>query len=197
MVNNEILKNADLSGQEDKLGFDFWEKNKEEIKDVVRPFVEKFKNSDHDKIISRFYEYEDFIPAGNALYSSLSEVLDIDPELEYETSFEEKPKSSYNPFNNSIVIRTGISDSRLGKKELAYKIFGSIAHEMFHAYQYKVSNSDMERSELYSYEFDNYKSRETHCATDYANQFVEMEAMFFGFNISEIILDEIDEREQS
>lgn len=195
MVNNEILKNVDLSGQEDKAGFDFWEKNKEEIKDVVRPFVEKFKNSDHSKIISSFYKCEDFEPAGNALYSSLSEVLDINPELKYETSFEEKPKSSYNSFNDSVVIRTGIGDSRLDKKELAYRIFGKIAHEMFHAYQYKVSNSDMERSELYSHEFDNYKSRETHCADDYANQFVEMEAMFFGFNISEIILDEIDERE--
>lgn len=195
MMNNEILKNEDLNSQEDKFGLDFWEKNKEEIKDVVRPFVEKFKNSDHDKIISRFYKYEDFKPAGNALYSSLSEVLDIDPEMKYETSFEEKPKSFYKHSNNSIVIRTGIGDSRLGKKELACKIFNIIAHEMFHAYQHKVSNSDMERSELYSYEFNNYKSTETHCTNDYASQFVEMEAMFFGFNISEMILDEIGERE--
>lgn len=170
-------------------------KNKEEIKDVVRPFVEKFKNSDHSKIISRFYEYEDFEPASNALYSSLSEVLDIDPELKYETSFEEKPKSSYTPLNDLIVIRTGIGDSRLDKKELAYKIFNKIAHEMFHAYQYKVSNSNTKRSELYSHEFNNYKSRETDCADGYASQFVEMEAMFFGFNISEIILDEIDSQD--
>lgn len=175
-------------------GVNFWESNKEEIKEVCRPFVSKFKEKGYDKVLSRLQNHDDVIPAGNALYSILLDVLDIDPEMKYESSFEEKPYSFYNAKDNAICIRTSIKDSNLNKNELALKTFNKISHEMFHAYQYKVSNSNEERAELYRREIYDYKTPETTCENEYASQFSEMEAMFFAYNIEMIISDAINKK---
>ena len=68
-------------------GVNFWESNKEEIKEVCRPFVSKFIEKGYDKVLSRLQNYDDVIPAGNALYSILSDVLDIDPEMKIRKLF--------------------------------------------------------------------------------------------------------------
>lgn len=191
---NETISNTNTKESEDTgLILNFWESNKEEIKEVCRPFVSKFKEKGYDKVLSRLQNYDDVIPAGNALYSILSDVLDIDPEMKYESSFEEK-RSFYRTNENAIYIRTSIKDSNLNKNELALKTFNKISHEMFHAYQYKVSNSNEERAELYRREFDDYKGSETDCITEYYNQFLEMEARFFAYNIEMIISDTINKK---
>ncbi|MBR3115710.1 hypothetical protein IKF30_00555 [Candidatus Saccharibacteria bacterium] len=189
---NETIGNTGTKETEDNVpGLKFWESNKEEIKEVCRPFVSKFKEKGYDKVLSRLQNYDGVEPASNALYSILSDVLDIDPEMKYESSFEEKPRSSYSTNDNTVYIRTSIKDSNLNKNELALKTFNTISHEMFHAYQYKVANSNEERAELYKQEFYGYKTPETECKYGYASQFLEMEAMFFAYNIEMIISDAI------
>lgn len=192
---NETISNANAKEAEDIVpGANFWESNKEEIKEVCRPFVSKFKEKGYDKVLSRLQNYDDVIPAGNALYSILLDVLDIDPEMKYESSFEEKPRSFYNPNDNTVYILTSIKDSNLNKNELALKTFNTISHEMFHAYQYKVANSNEERAELYRREFYDYKHPETKGKNEYASQFLEMEAMFFAYNIEMVISDTINKK---
>lgn len=175
-----------------------FEKNYEEIKKVCGPYIEQFGKRDKSDIISILNNHGAWLSSAR-LMTHLEHVLDVDiweNKRINRDEFAKKYGSDCEGVSKAmrgyiyIPMNEEEADSRDGNAAL--DVYESVAHEMFHVYQGKVSREGGEHADIYRAEYDDYRSPLNGDSLDeYATQMVEQEAHYFGWAIRKVMLGEL------
>ena len=138
------------------------------------------------------FSYENLKEFNNEIIQYLSKILELDepPQIQYKNVAKDSiERGSYNHYQNEIEFcyEEGRDDI------VTEEDIDTIAHEMWHAHQHSVADSNQENAlnaELYKKNFDDYvKAEEDY--DGYRSQLVEDEARTFAFFFTAIIKEDI------
>lgn len=157
--------------------------NQEMARRACDPYLDRIRRSDLAPILSA-YKRDD--KEGDQLFFELlTEVLGIKnpPKLVYaEHETNHTIRGKYMSKSNTIRLYEGnIPDQ-------SYQRMGTLAHEMWHAYQEMNASYRDGKNHLYRYNNDNYIDSEEDYP-GYRSQLVECEAFYFGDTVRQIVLN--------
>ena len=179
--NNEEIK-TDKTPPNDSIEFN-WELHKKDIKNITEPIVERIPDDDYEYIL---HSWEISPTVGNqALASIMSEAMGI----QLPTIIE---NNSIDSIGGYVFGRNQIVLNRVALKENLHEIeeedkmaeheLGTIAHEMWHAFQEDCVRKNTERAGIYKKGINDYKDcKGAKNDDEFWSQVLELEAEYFAF----------------
>ncbi len=155
------------------------------VRQTCEPYLDVIRQLDLAEILSA-YEWNKM--EGDECFSQrLVEVLGIKnpPCLSYAVKKPDRTtRGKYFSKSNTVRIYTSNTPDHISQR------IGTLAHEMWHAYQKMQASYRNGRNRLYKYNYDHYIDSDEDYIK-YCAQLIEREAFYFGGSVSQIIMNRI------